>query len=129
MVGKFCDVGGLLVGSWLGKHKFAPKISPAKTWEGFIGGIATSAILGYMAVHFLPDFFPAAFKPWIAAACAIPIAAMAALSDLIESVIKRQAEVKDSGKSIPGIGGAFDLVDSLLLSAPVAFILLSFFAS
>ena len=129
MVGKFCDVGGLLVGSWLGKHKFAPKISPAKTWEGFIGGIATSAILGYLAVHFLPDFFPAAFKPWIAAACAIPIAAMAALSDLIESVIKRQAEVKDSGKSIPGIGGAFDLVDSLLLSAPVAFILLSFFAS
>ena len=128
IVGKFSDVGGLLFGSWLGKNKMAPKISPAKTWEGFIGGVLTSAALGYLAVYFFPDFFPTQFQPWITALCALPIAAMAALSDLIESVIKRQAEVKDSGKSIPGIGGAFDLVDSLLLSAPVAFILLSFFA-
>ena len=65
---------------------------------------------------------------WISAIFAIPVAIMAALSDLIESVIKRQAEVKDSGKSIPGIGGAFDLIDSLLLSAPVAFLIFSFFA-
>ena len=129
MVGKFSDVGGLLFGSWLGKNKMAPKISPAKTWEGFAGGVLTSALLGFLAVYFLPDFFPTRFEPWIAALCAMPIASMAALSDLIESVIKRQAEVKDSGKTIPGIGGAFDLVDSLLLSAPVAFILLSFFAS
>lgn len=128
IVGKFSDVGGLLFGSWLGKNKMAPKISPAKTWEGFLGGILTSATLGFLAVFLFPDFFPTGFKPWIAAICALPIAAMAVLSDLIESVIKRQAEVKDSGKSIPGIGGAFDLVDSLLLSAPVAFILLSFFA-
>ena len=128
MVGKFSDVGGLLFGSWLGKNKMAPKISPAKTWEGFAGGVLTSATLGYLAVFLLPDFFPNQFQPWIAALCALPIAAMAALSDLIESVIKRQAEVKDSGNTIPGIGGAFDLVDSLLLSAPVAFILLSFFA-
>jgi phosphatidate cytidylyltransferase len=128
VVGKFSDVGGLLVGSWLGKNKMAPKISPAKTWEGFAGGVLTSALLGYLLVFLLPDFFPENFHPWIAALCAVPIASMAALSDLIESVIKRQAEVKDSGNSIPGIGGAFDLVDSLLLSAPIAFILLSFFA-
>lgn len=128
LVAKFCDVGALLVGSWIGKNKMAPKISPGKTWEGFGGGIATSALLGYLAVFFLPDLFPRDFAPWIAAVCAIPIAAMAALSDLIESVIKRQAAVKDSGKTIPGIGGAFDLVDSLLLSAPIAFILLSFFS-
>ena len=128
LVGKFYDVGGLIFGSWLGKHKFAPKISPGKTWEGFAGGVFTSTVLGFLAVYFLPDYFPKNFHPWVAALCAIPIASMAAFSDLIESVIKRQAEVKDSGKCIPGIGGAFDLMDSLLLSAPVAFILLSFFA-
>ena len=128
MVGKFSDVGGLLVGSWIGKNKMAPQISPAKTWEGFFGGVLTSTVLGYLAVYLLPDFFPQNFYPWVAAICAIPIASMAVLSDLIESVIKRQAEVKDSGNLIPGIGGAFDLLDSLLLSAPVAFIILSFFA-
>lgn len=127
-VGKFSDVGGLIFGSWLGKNKMAPKISPAKTWEGFLGGILTSSILGFLAVYFLPEYFPRNFHPWVAALCAVPIVAMAALSDLYESVIKRQAGVKDSGTSIPGIGGAFDLVDSLLLSAPVAFIILSFFA-
>ena len=128
VVGKFSDVGALLVGSWIGKNKMAPKISPAKTWEGLIGGILTSCLMGFVLVYLLPQYFPENFVPWVAALCAIPIATMAALSDLIESVIKRQAEVKDSGKSIPGIGGAFDLVDSLLLSAPVAFLILSFFA-
>jgi phosphatidate cytidylyltransferase len=128
MVAKFSDVGGLLIGSWLGKNKMAPQISPAKTWEGFAGGVATSSVLGFALVLLLRDYFPQNFHPWVAALCAIPIAALAAFSDLIESVIKRQAEVKDSGKSIPGIGGAFDLVDSMLLSAPVAFIILSFFS-
>lgn len=128
VVAKFSDVGGLLVGRWLGKNKMAPKISPGKTWEGFFGGILTSALLGFLAVLLLRDLFPHNFTPGVATLCALPIAAMATLSDLIESVIKRQAAVKDSGKSIPGIGGAFDLVDSLLLSAPVAFLILSFFA-
>ncbi|MBH53848.1 MAG: hypothetical protein CMI18_05815 [Opitutaceae bacterium] len=127
-VSKFSDVGALLVGSWLGKNKMAPKISPAKTWEGLIGGVVTSCLIGYLIVYFSPDYFPQNFGPWISAIFAIPVAIMAALSDLIESVIKRQAEVKDSGKSIPGIGGAFDLIDSLLLSAPVAFLIFSFFA-
>jgi phosphatidate cytidylyltransferase len=128
LVAKFSDVGGLLIGSWLGKNKMAPKISPGKTWEGFAGGVLTSTLLGFLTVFFLRDYFPENFAPWLAAICAIPIASMATLSDLIESVIKRQADVKDSGKSIPGIGGAFDLVDSLLLSAPIAFIIISFFA-
>ncbi|MCZ6673025.1 MAG: phosphatidate cytidylyltransferase [Verrucomicrobia bacterium] len=128
VVGKFSDMGGLLLGSWFGKNKMAPQISPSKTWEGFIGGVLTSSFFAFIVVYFLPDLFPENFLPWVAALCAIPIASMAALSDLIESVIKRQANVKDSGRSIPGIGGAFDLIDSLLLSAPVAFIILSFFA-
>jgi len=55
---------------------------------------------------------------------AVPVASVGIVSDLIESIIKRRAEVKDSGRSIPGIGGAFDLVDSLILSSPVAYLLL-----
>lgn len=128
-VAKFSDVGAFLAGSILGRNKMAPEISPSKTWEGLIGGILLGCTMGYLVALGFPDFFPKNFHPWMAGCCAIPIAAMAAFSDLFESVIKRQAGVKDSGNCIPGIGGAFDLLDSLLLSAPVAFILLSFFAS
>jgi len=128
-VAKFSDVGAFLAGSILGRNKMAPEISPSKTWEGLIGGIFLGCLMGYLAVLGFPGYFPANFQPWMAACCSVPIAAMAAFSDLFESVIKRQAGVKDSGKCIPGIGGAFDLLDSMLLSAPVAFILLSFFTS
>ena len=129
VVAKFSDVGAFLAGSCFGRNKMAPAISPGKTWEGLVGGILVACFMGYLVVLVLPDYFPAIFKPWMALCCAIPIATMAAFSDLIESVIKRQARVKDSGRSIPGIGGAFDLLDSLLLSAPMAFIILSFFAT
>ncbi len=128
VVAKFSDVGGLLFGSWFGKHKMAPDISPNKTWEGIIGGVFSSVVMGALFNWYFNDHFPAAFTPLVSILIAIPIAAMAAISDLIESVLKRQANVKDSGKTIPGIGGAFDLMDSLLLSAPVAFILISMFA-
>lgn len=128
-VAKFSDIGAFLAGSLLGKNKMAPEISPSKTWEGLIGGIFLGCLMGVLVVLGFPGYFPANFQPWMAACCSIPIAAMAASSDLFESVIKRQAGVKDSGKCIPGIGGAFDLLDSLLFSAPVAYILLSFFAS
>jgi len=121
-------VGGLLFGSWLGKHKLAPAISPGKTWEGLIGGIFSSMVVAGLGILVLPDLFPTKLTWYFAVLIAIPIATISALSDLLESVIKRQAEVKDSGKSIPGIGGAFDLIDSLLLSAPISFLLLSFFA-
>jgi len=127
-VAKFSDIGGLLIGSWLGKHKLAPDISPGKTWEGLIGGILSSMTVAGLTVALLPNWFPAKLDWHWAILIAIPIASISALSDLLESVIKRQAEVKDSGKTIPGIGGAFDLIDSLLLSAPISFLLLSFFA-
>ena len=128
-VAKFSDIGAFLAGSLLGRNKLAPQISPKKTWEGLIGGILLGCLMGYLVVLVFPCFFPTNFQPWIAAACAIPIAFLAALSDLFESLLKRQSGIKDSGNCIPGIGGAFDLLDSLLLSAPVAFFLLSFFAS
>jgi phosphatidate cytidylyltransferase len=121
-VSKFCDVGALLSGMAFGKHKMAPVISPKKTWEGAIGGVLISAGIGAAIVHFAARFYPLAFTPLTAALTALPIAALAIVSDLVESIIKRRANSKDSGNTIPGIGGVFDLSDSLILTAPVGYI-------
>jgi len=121
---KFCDVGALLVGSLIGRHKLAPSMSPAKTWEGAVGGVAVAAVLCATLVALFRDLFPQSFTPLLAGLLAIPPAIVSITSDLIESIIKRMAGVKDSGRAIPGIGGAFDLVDSLILAAPVGFLLL-----
>jgi phosphatidate cytidylyltransferase len=121
-VSKFCDVGALLSGMAFGKHKMAPVISPKKTWEGAIGGVLVSAGLGAAIAHFAAQFYPTSFTPLIAAAAALPIAILAIVSDLVESIIKRRANSKDSGNTIPGIGGVFDLSDSLILTAPVGYI-------
>lgn len=127
-VAKFTDVGGLLIGSLLGKHKLAVAISPGKTWEGAIGGIVTASIVGTILALVFEKYFlmPQAFTPLYAGIISIPIAIIAIASDLIESFIKRKAQVKDSGHLIPGIGGAFDLMDSLLLTAPCAFLIIKY---
>ena len=121
-VSKFCDVGALLSGMAFGRHKMAPGISPKKTWEGAIGGVLISAGVGAALAHFLSRYYPAGFTPVLAALIATPIAILAIVSDLIESVIKRRADTKDAGAAIPGIGGMFDLSDSLVLTAPVGYI-------
>lgn len=123
---KFCDTGALLSGLAFGKHPMAPTISPKKTWEGAVGGVivssGVSALVAWLARGELGGFL----SPGRAALIGIPVAIIAIVSDLIESMIKRQADSKDSGKSIPGIGGIFDLTDSLLLAAPVGFMFLGF---
>jgi phosphatidate cytidylyltransferase len=124
-VSKFCDVGALLSGMAFGKHKMAPVISPKKTWEGAIGGVIISAALGAAIAHFAARFYPTSFTPLVAALAAAPIAVLAIVSDLVESIIKRRANSKDSGNTIPGIGGVFDLSDSLILTAPVGYIVFS----
>jgi phosphatidate cytidylyltransferase len=125
---KFTDVGGLLIGVPFGKHKLAPNISPAKSWEGCVGGLAASAGASALFAWLLRDVFGIAFMvPWKAAVLALPIAVLSIPSDLIESVFKRLAGAKDSGATIPGIGGALDLIDSMVLTSPVALILLSYF--
>lgn len=124
-VSKFCDVGALLSGMAFGKHKMAPVISPKKTWEGVIGGLLTSAALGAGIAYWFGEYFPASFTPLLAAAIALPVAGLGVVSDLVESVIKRRANTKDSGATIPGIGGMFDLSDSLILTAPLGFIIFS----
>jgi phosphatidate cytidylyltransferase len=129
---KFCDVGALLTGLAVGRTKMAPDISPKKTWEGAVGGIVLATAVGTGIVgwfcHYRPEsnYFPESFTPAVAAPCALLIAATAILSDLIESIIKRRADLKDTGAVIPGIGGVFDLTDSLVLTAPLGYALFCF---
>jgi phosphatidate cytidylyltransferase len=125
---KFTDVGGLLFGVPFGKHKIAPNISPAKSWEGCAGGVACSALVSGLYAWLLRDAVGVSFMvPWKAAVMALPIAALSIPSDLVESVFKRLAGAKDSGATIPGIGGALDLIDSMVLTSPAALVLLSYF--
>ncbi len=120
-VSKFCDVGALLTGMAIGKHKMSPNISPKKTWEGAVGGVFVSAGVGAAFAFFASAHLPESLTPVVAAIVAVPLAIVTIVSDLIESLLKRRADIKDAGKLIPGIGGAFDLTDSLILTAPVAF--------
>lgn len=124
-VSKFCDVGALLTGLAIGRHKMAPEISPNKTWEGAVGGMVTSAAIGAGLAHLFADQVPVTFTPLIAALLALPVAGLAIVSDLVESIIKRHADAKDAGATIPGIGGVFDLSDSLILTSPVGFVVFS----
>lgn len=121
---KSCDVGALLIGTLIGRHKIAPSMSPGKTWEGAIAGVLVASGMCALLVAVLPQYFPARFAPWVSAFAALAPATVSITSDLIESVVKRMSGIKDSGKTIPGIGGAFDLMDSLILSAPVAYLVL-----
>ncbi|HVW21272.1 MAG TPA: phosphatidate cytidylyltransferase [Opitutaceae bacterium] len=121
---KFSDVGGLLAGLAFGRHALAPGISPKKTWEGAAGGVLMSILVGALVAWLGRAVLPAGFTPGRAALVAVPVAAVAIVSDLVESVIKRRADLKDSGSVIPGIGGMFDLSDSILFAAPVGFFLL-----
>ena len=126
VIAKFTDVGALLSGMAFGKNKLAPNISPNKTWEGAVGGVIIATLVGLGFLWLAGDYFPHDFTTQLAVIIAVPVACVSIISDLIESLIKRQAGVKDSGSMIPGIGGAFDLSDSLLLSAPVGLILFKY---
>ncbi len=124
-VAKASDVGGLLVGMQIGKTPLS-KISPAKTYEGAVGGILTSVLIGIAFQFFFRPTGLESFGYGQAALFAIPIAVAAIASDLVESAFKREAGVKDSGSLIPGIGGFFDLSDSLILSAPLGYLLFKY---
>lgn len=121
IVVKFTDAGALVAGMTFGRHLFSPTISPKKTWEGVVGGVLTAIALGVGLRAGFPSFFPSGFSVAEAAIIALPLSMLGVLADLVESVLKREAGAKDSGRTIPGIGGALDLVDSLLLTAPVAY--------
>ncbi len=127
-VSKFCDAGALLVGTAIGRHKMSPTISPKKSWEGLVGGVIIASGVGTgLVAYFQPrGLYPENFTLLWSALAAIPIALIAVVSDLVESIIKRRADIKDSGATVPGIGGAFDLTDSVILTAPAAYILFAY---
>jgi phosphatidate cytidylyltransferase len=122
-VAKFCDTGALLTGLAIGRHKLAPQISPKKTWEGAVGGVLSSMGVGALIAWLAREVFPPHMTPLIAALIAAPIGMIGIVADLVESIIKRRANIKDSGRTIPGIGGMFDLSDSIILVAPVGYLL------
>jgi phosphatidate cytidylyltransferase len=123
LVTKFSDTGAYATGSLIGKHKMIPRISPAKTWEGFGGAIVWSTLASLAFAHFFGSkMFGMNWKHAII--LGVILSACAVVGDLIESLFKREAGVKDSGKLFPGIGGILDLLDSLLFNAPIMYLYL-----
>ncbi|MBF0485244.1 MAG: phosphatidate cytidylyltransferase [Candidatus Omnitrophica bacterium] len=122
-VTKAGDVGALLVGTWMGKHPLLPKVSPNKSVEGTLGGLLFSALAAVLCHTWLPPV-PYFTLPFIAVMGCF-FGGLGQLGDLSESLIKRDCEVKDSGKLLPGMGGVLDIIDSLLFSAPAFYLYMS----
>jgi phosphatidate cytidylyltransferase len=120
VVTKFSDMGAYLTGSAIGKHPLVPHISPKKTWEGFFGALAFS-VLGSCGMIWLMPKQLWLINYWHGIVLGLLLGFAAIIGDLGESIIKRSCGVKDSGKMLPGIGGALDLIDSLLFTAPLLF--------
>lgn len=112
------DVGAYAFGSWLGRHKIAPSVSPAKTWEGLLGGLATAGVLAVVALPSFGDFFASRLDALLVALAA---GVAGFFGDLMESMIKRDLGVKDMGALLPGHGGILDRVDGILVALPVGF--------
>jgi phosphatidate cytidylyltransferase len=132
-VTKITDIGALILGSIFGKHKLAPRISPGKTIEGAVGGISVSMItvcLIYWLGGIRLDPHSAVSGAWdlprLLTAAAL-VAAAGIAGDLMESSWKRLHQTKNSGDCLPGLGGAYDLTDSLIMSAPVGYLLMRYF--
>ena len=113
------DTGAYCVGSFIGRHKLFPRISPGKSWEGSIGGAVVCLIASQVTAHYLPVLTP---LEW--AGFALVVVVFGTWGDLIESLLKRQMGIKDSGKILPGHGGMLDRFDSSLLAIPAAVIYL-----
>src|SRR5438132_747336 len=119
-VTKFSDMGAYLTGSAIGRHQMIPHISAKKTWEGFFGALGFALLCSLALYKLMPGHLPALTWPH-ATVLGVLLGLAAVLGDLAESIIKRSTDVKDSGNLLPGIGGALDLLDSLLFTAPLLF--------
>src|SRR5438094_6338206 len=117
-VTKFSDMGAYLTVSVIGRHPLIPHISPTTTWEGFFGAMGFSLLASLALFKLMPGHLSA--LNWThATILGLLLGFAAVIGDLAESIIKRSTGVKDSGRLLPGIGGALDLVDSLLFTAPL----------
>ncbi len=123
VVTKFSDVGAYVTGSLIGQHKMIPRVSPGKTWEGFGGAILVSTGASLLFWHLAGDRLHG-MNLRHAIILGVMLSLAAVVGDLIESIFKREAGVKDSGRLFPGIGGMLDLMDSLLFNAPLMYLYL-----
>lgn len=113
------DTGAYAVGSQLGRHKFAPLISPSKTWEGVGGSVLFSALVGVACALLFLDL-----QWWVGVILGVVCSLAAILGDLVESLIKRDAGIKDMSNFLPGHGGVMDRLDSMLAAVPVGWLVL-----
>jgi len=111
------DTSAYFAGRWLGRHKMAPSISPAKTWEGACGGLAGAMIIGTLVAWMLK--LPLSL--WQAITLAAVVSILAQMGDLVESLFKRNMGAKDSGRVLPGHGGMLDRIDSLVFAGLVVY--------
>jgi phosphatidate cytidylyltransferase len=120
------DTGAYMLGTWFGRHKLAPKTSPNKTWEGYLGGILVGVGAGVGLVLLYNRVFHANLTISLlnTGLLAFVISGLIPLGDLTESMIKRDAGKKDSGTIFPGHGGVFDRLDSLFWAAPIGYYLI-----
>ena len=128
------DVAAYFVGRAIGRHKLAPAISPGKSWEGAIGGMVAVALIGWLAAvrpglgtDSLPGLLESRTSPMTMVALLVVLACLSIVGDLHESLLKRQAGVKDSGKLLPGHGGVLDRIDALIPVMPAALLLYQLF--
>ena len=113
------DIGGYFVGTRFGRHKMAPSISPAKSWEGWVGGLIASLLGGLLFAGLLEE---------LSLADGLALGALASVlapvGDLVESMVKREIGIKDSGRLLPGHGGLLDRLDAIMFCAPAAYLYL-----
>lgn len=127
LITKACDSGAYFTGRAIGRHKLIPWLSPGKTWEGLAGGVVASIISGLIIAQLSQSFLePDDRVPlWFGAVCGVIFALVGQFGDLMKSLLKRGAGIKDSSSLLPGLGGVLDVLDSPLMVAPVAYWLIA----
>ncbi len=116
------DIGGYAFGATFGRHPMAPMLSPKKSWEGFAGSVLSCVLVGVVSVVLLLDG-----AWWIGVILGVAVACFATMGDLAESTLKRDLGIKDMGTLLPGHGGLMDRLDSLVMTIPVTFAVLTIF--
>ncbi len=120
------DVGALLLGSTLGRHKIAPELSPNKTVEGYFGGVFTSVLIGYGLGLYFNGFSPV-FSGWNGLLIGLAVGLISPLGDFAKSIFKRQFGLKNTGNLIPGHGGVLDRIDTWLWAGLTGYFIIAFF--
>ena len=126
LVIKSTDIGAYFVGSSIGKHKMIPAISPAKTWEGVIGGVGVAMLVSSLLLYLYGYHLSGYPFTWLdGLLLGFGLAVVGVVGDLVESMLKRAAGLKDSGTWLKGMGGLLDVLDSLIFALPLLYVYVS----